>query len=189
MSEIVEDKIFENSSFAEQQIKENVYENCTFLKCDFSNAKLISCQFIDCFFVDCNLSMIDLNRSTLYNVEFKNSKILGVKFNRCNDFIFEVTFINCILDYSSFEKRKMKQTLFKDSSLKGVDFLQADLSQSSYTNCNLEDAVFYHSNLQEVDFTSSYNYNIDLDENNIKKARFSKEGLLGLLNKYNIIIE
>ncbi|MFQ9315664.1 MAG: pentapeptide repeat-containing protein [Dysgonomonas mossii] len=139
--------------------------------------------------MDCNLSMADLNQSTLNNIHFKNCKMLGVKFNHCHDFIFHVDFENCILDYASFEKRKMSKTRFKDTSLKGVDFGGADLKQSKFLEADLEEAIFYNTNIQEVDFTTAYNYSIDLSQNQIKKACFSKDGLAGLLNQFDIIID
>lgn len=125
----------------------------------------------------------------LNNISFIDCKILGVKFNLCHDFIFEVCFKNCTLDYSSFEKRKMQKTTFDNSSLKSVDFTNCNLNQSKFLNSDLNEAIFYNTNIQEVDFSSAFNYTIDLSLNNIKKAHFSKKDLAGLLSHYNIIIE
>lgn len=133
--------------------------------------------------------MTDLHSSTLSNIEFVNCKILGVKFNLCNDFIFDVRFSNCILDYSSFAKRKMAKTQFINSSLKGVDFGEANLKQAQFTDCDLHETIFYHSNLQGADFTSARSYIIDINENTVKKARFSKDDLAGLLQQFGIVIE
>lgn len=133
--------------------------------------------------------MTDLTQSTMNSIAFKNCKILGVKFNHCNDFIFEVGFEDCILDYSSFAKRKMGKTKFKNSSLKAVDFGETNLKQSKFINTDLSEAIFYNTNIQEADFTTAYNYSIDIRQNQVKKARFSKDGLSGLLSYFNIIIE
>ena len=50
-------------------------------------------------------------------------------------------------------------------------------------------ATFDNSNLEKVDFTTAFNFSIDPEINRIKKAKFSLAGVLGLLNKYDIIIE
>jgi len=42
--------------------------------------------------------------------------------------------------------------------------------------------------LKKRDFRSAYNYALDPEINRIKKAKFSREGLPGLLHKYNIDI-
>jgi uncharacterized protein YjbI with pentapeptide repeats len=58
-----------------------------------------------------------------------------------------------------------------------------------FENCNLAQAVFERTNLEKVDFHTSYNYNIDLESNRVKKAKFSIDGVVGLLAKYDLIIE
>lgn len=189
MAEIYEDKTFESENYTENGIYDLEFYDCTFDKCDFSNAIVSSCKFNDCTFVNCNLSMMNPSLSVMNNISFDNCKILGVKFNHCHDFIFEVNFKDSTLDYSSFERRKMSRTRFTNCSLKGVDFGGTDLKQAKLIKCNLNEAIFQSTNLQEVDFTSAVNYIINPDENNIKKARFSRDGIEGLLHKYNIIIE
>lgn len=188
MSEHYIDQEFESKQFANNKMKEVSYDNCTFIRCDFSNTILSLCKFNDCSFEHCNLSMTQVTQSTLNNVTFKNCKILGVKFNQCHDFIFSVYFENSILDYSSFERRKMSKTKFINTSLKGVDFGYADLKQSIFSNTNMSEAIFYNTNLLEADLSTAYNYIIDPSENNIKKARFSRDSLSGLLSKFDIII-
>lgn len=188
MAEIYEDETFVNEVYSDGMCDLEFYD-CRFDKCDFSNSIVSSCKFNECTFVDCNLSMMNPSLSVMNNVVFGNCKILGVKFNHCHDFIFEVSFKNCILDYSSFENRKMSKTCFDKCSLKSADFGGADLRQTKFIETDLSEAIFQFTNLQEADFTSAVNYTIDPDENNIKKARFSRDGIQGLLYKYNIIIE
>jgi hypothetical protein len=43
--------------------------------------------------------------------------------------------------------------------------------------------------LEKADFRTAFNYSINPETNRIKKAKFSKEGLNGLLDKYDIEIE
>jgi hypothetical protein len=46
-----------------------------------------------------------------------------------------------------------------------------------------------HTVLEKVDFRTANNYSLDLDLNRVKKAEFSSAGIIGLLEKYQIIIE
>lgn len=43
--------------------------------------------------------------------------------------------------------------------------------------------------LEKSDFQTSYNYSIDPEINRIKKAKFSFQGAVGLLDKYDIEVE
>jgi uncharacterized protein YjbI with pentapeptide repeats len=73
--------------------------------------------------------------------------------------------------------------------LKEADFSQTELSGSTFSNCDLSGAVFENANLQKVDFRTSDNFTIDLEKNRVAKARFSQDGLKGLLSKYDLIID
>jgi hypothetical protein len=44
------------------------------------------------------------------------------------------------------------------------------------------------ANLEKTDFRSSFNYSIDPEVNRIKKAKFDRAGLAGLLDKYDLEI-
>ena len=184
----IEDKNFENVDFSQQKIAVGDYDNCVFTNCNFSDTILSKFSFSDCSFVDCNLCMVKLTGTTLRDIKFKGCKLLGLHFEDCSDFLFSVSFENCNLNLSSFYKRKLKKTIFINTSLHEVDFAEADLSIVNFDNCDLLGATFIHTNLEKADFRNAYNYDIDPELNTIKKAKFSLEGVAGLLIKYNIEI-
>lgn len=183
---IHENKSFKNIIYSEKETKNRVFDNCSFVDCDLSNGIFTSSKFIDCVFTTCNLSMVKFTNCQLNNIIFKESKLLGVNFSECNDFMFSVSFEDCVIDYSSFVRKKMIKTIFKNISMKSADLTEADLSKSKFINADLTDAVFYRTNLKEADLSTAINYIIDPEENNIRKAKFAMEGLIGLLSKYNI---
>ena len=183
------DKIFKNTKYSEKETKKREFENCSFISCDLSNGIFTSSKFIDCTFTNCNLSMAKLSQCQLNNVNFKDCKLLGINFSECQDFLFATKFENCILDFCSFERKKMPKTVFSNSSLKSVDFSGCDLTKSLFSNTNLLNAVFNKTILNEVDFLTALNFSINPEINSIKKAKFSINGVAGLLDKYNIIIE
>jgi len=63
------------------------------------------------------------------------------------------------------------------------------LSQSVFDQCDLNRAVFADTILEKSDFRSAYNFSIDPERNKIAKAKFSSQNIIGLLDKYNIIVE
>ena len=165
------------------------FENCTFAQCDFSNGIFTASVFIDCIFTACNLTMAKLTDCLLNGAAFKDCKLLGVNFNDCVDVPFSVKFDGCIMDYCSFVKKKMKKTVFANSSMKGVDLSECDLTRSVFTNTDLMSAVFNRTILKEADFLTAKNFIIDPEINSVKKAKFSLHGIVGLLNKYDLNIE
>lgn len=165
------------------------YENCTFSGCDFSNADLSDTQFQDCVFRDSNLSLAKLRQTAFRNVEFKACKLLGLHFDDCNPFLFEVQFDHCTLNLSSFFGVSLKKTMFSSCQLEEVDFTEANLQEAVFDACNLSRAVFNRSNLEKADFRSALHYLIDPELNRMKGARFSVNGVAGLLAKYGIQLE
>jgi uncharacterized protein YjbI with pentapeptide repeats len=133
--------------------------------------------------------MMQLSGTSLKTVLFKNCKLLGIQFQSCADFLFSVSFQDCALDYSSFANKKMPKTKFNSCSMKEVFFIGTNLSNSVFENSNLAGAIFNDTQLTAVDFTTAYNYKIDPEFNPMKKAKFSTQGIVGLLDKYDIKIE
>lgn len=185
----IAEKEFEHQDFSTSPLEVGEYEACSFFNCNFQDANLSGYQFTDCIFHDCNLSNSQLNNTYMQTVKFEKCKLLGLPFEYCNPFGFSVEFDTCILNQSSFYQRNISSTVFTNCELKDVDFSEADLSRVSFNNCDLSAALFDRSTLEKTDFRTSVNYTIDLDQNRIKGAKFSVEGLPGLLNKYNILIE
>ncbi|MFN5416586.1 MAG: pentapeptide repeat-containing protein [Flavobacteriia bacterium] len=132
--------------------------------------------------------MSKIGNVSFKNVTFISSKLLGLHFEQCNLFGFEIHFDNCQINLSSFYKIDLKHCSFKDSSLQEVDFTEVNLAQKSFENCDLLGAIFENTNLEKCDFRSAFNYIIDPQNNKIKKAKFSKEGAIGLLRAFDIVI-
>ena len=180
------EKTFEDISYVEKVIKGREFEACTFKKCDFSNSNFSHNQFLECRFEHCNLSMMKLNGTALQDAKFSHCKLLGINFSECQDFLFSVQFDSCILDYSIFQGKKMVKTKFIKSSLKEVSFVQAGLADCVFDHSDLNGAIFNGTDLTGANFTTALNYSMDPELNTLKKARFSLDGLPGLLVKYKI---
>ncbi|MCH5600113.1 pentapeptide repeat-containing protein [Niabella ginsengisoli] len=115
--------------------------------------------------------------------------MLGLRFDKCSEFLFSASFTHCTLNFSSFYKLKIKKTKFQECIIQEVDFSETDLSEAVFDRCDLKDANFDNTILEKADFTTSYHYRIDPDNNKIRKAKFSRDGLAGLLTKYDIQIK
>jgi fluoroquinolone resistance protein len=193
----IEEKTFDKIDFTQSPLNKGEYEYCNFVKCDFSKSDLSDIKFSECEFVGCNLSLITLDGTSLKEIKFKDCKMLGLNFGGCDPFGLVVYFDTCILNHSSFsdiiapiKKRvKLKQTVFKNSLLHEVDFTECDLTAAVFDNCDLTRTIFDRTILEKADFRSSFNYSIDPESNRIKKAKFSRSGIVGLLEKYDLEID
>jgi fluoroquinolone resistance protein len=183
-----EGKTFTNIDYSDKKLSNREFVKCVFDSCNFSNSDLGGNDFMDCRFKNCNLAMAKVKNSGLSNALFSGCKIMGVDFGECNKFLFSFRFENCVLDYSTFVRTKMKGTHFMTTSLKQVDFEGTDLAGAVFRDCDLSEAAFINSNLERTDFSTALHFSIDPTVNKMKSAKFSYRELAGLLHKYQLNI-
>ena len=186
---IIESQLYKNLNQHSTKLEKAEYENCSFEECDFSEQDFKDFKFIDCKFDNCNLSLANLTNTSIQETHFRSCKMLGLRFDYCNNFNLSFHFDTCTLNHSSFYAKKVKKTNFQNSALHEVDFTDADFAESVFLNCDLLNAHFENSNLEKVDFRESINIQLDPDINKIKNAIFNIETLPGLLSKYSIKIK
>ena len=186
---MIENETFERIDYTINSLPREEYENCKFLNCNFYKADLSHITFRECCFDGCDFSLTKLKNTALSDIRFVDTKLLGVQFDDCNQFLLSVDFENCLLKLSVFFKLKLKKTRFKNCNLQEADFTESDLSNAVLDDCDLQRAIFHKTNLEKADLRSSFHYSIDPENNRIKKAKFSRAGVLGLLDKYGIEIE
>lgn len=186
---MIENKLFERIDYSEQKLDTEVYENCQFSNCNFYGTNLVNVTFRECGFEDCDFSLSSMKNTALSDIHFVGCKLVGVQFEECNPFLFSVNFENCVLKLAVFYKVKLKKTSFKNCNLQETDFTEADMTLVILDNCDLQRAIFQRTILEKADFRTSFNYSIDPEVNRITKARFSRFGIAGLLDKYRIEIE
>lgn len=184
-----EDEKFEGIDYTSNKLAVGEYENCKFINCNFAEANLSKITFIDCLLDNCNLSAANINGTAFQETQFVNCKMMGLRFEDCNQFLFTVSFTGCLLNLCTFYKMKIKNTRFVNCSLQEVDFTETDLTAAELDNCNLLHAVFDNSILEKADLRTAINFSIDPERNKLKKAKFSAATLSGLLDKYDLTIE
>lgn len=185
----IDNEEFLGMDYTENPLAKGDYEDCTFASCTFTNSDLSTINFAECEFINCDLSMAKVDNTAFKTARFKECKMLGVRFDTCNPFLLELEFEKCQLNLASFYQLKLKGTRFISCQLQEVDFVNTNLAGAFFSDCDLLQAVFDNTILERADFRTACNYALDPEANYIQKAKFSREGVLGLLNKYDIEIE
>lgn len=183
------EQTFSKINYSEKPLEIGEYEYCTFINCNFSNSALSEIRFLECEFMDCNFSNANLKNTSFQDIRFKNCKMLGLRFDACNEFGFASSFNTCQLDHSIFYKMKLGRSSFVNCQLQSVDFSEADLKNTKLTNSNLQNATFQNTNLEQADFRNATNYSINPEQNQLKGAKFSLPEVVGLLDSYKIKID
>lgn len=133
--------------------------------------------------------MMKLAGAALQQVRFVECKLLGVDLSVCSEMLFSVGFERCVMDHAVLSGRRMRGTRFIQCTMRGVDLERADLEAAVLDRCDLRDAVFERTTLRDADLTTVIDHRIDPTRNDLKGARFSVEGALGLLAGSGIVVE
>ncbi len=168
-------------SYNDKKLYSIYFDNCTFIQCDFSKTLFQDCKLTESKFVNCDLSLAVLKNCVFNDVNFENSKLLGISWSECVE-PFDVEFDACNLSQNSFHLLDLRQMKFKNCLIKDTGFEECNLERALFEECNLEQTVFIQNNLQKANFETSKNYLIDPQQNDLRKAQFSLPEALSFLS-------
>lgn len=189
METYFDEHTFKGIDYTKKTIVKGEYDNCTFINCNFSGIHASNIGFIECEFINCNFSNAIITNTAFKEVSFTDCKLLGLKFNECDPFLLAFSFKNCQLHVASFYQLNISNTKFEDCSLQEVDFTEANISKTIFDNCDLKNAVFDRTNLENANFITAFNFDINPTKNNMRKAIFSNNNIIGLLKSFDIRLE
>ncbi|MGL1892806.1 MAG: pentapeptide repeat-containing protein [Spirochaetaceae bacterium] len=185
----IENEIIDSLQGADKSIIYKVFSNCTFNSCDFSNTNFSETTFEDCIFNDCNFSVSNFFQTKFRGVKFDGCKLLGLNFRKCDQFVIDFEFNNCLIQGCSFSDMKLNKIKFLKSSVIDCDFFDSFLSGADFSGCDLSETNFLHSDLRKANFKGAKKYIINPSANKIEKAIFSLPEAMSLLRDYKIIIK
>ena len=184
------EKTFRNQDFSGEKISSKQFEGCLFIGCNFSDVVFDSCNLVECDFEKCNLSVVKLDRSRVSDVTFRDSKAIGIDWNRVvlPRLLFNspVKFFNTILSDSSFFGLSFHELVVEGCVAHNVDFREGDFSGSNFKFTDFSGALFSDTNLSRVDFTDATNFDIDIFRNKLEKAIFDRFEAVALLRSLGI---
>lgn len=99
---------------------------------------------------------------------------------------FEISFRQCILNDSSFFGLTLQALVLDECKVQDVDFREGDFSRAVMTYSDFTHSLFMRTNLQSANFTESTQCSINILENQIKGAKFSKHEAVYLLEGLGI---
>ncbi|TBR40564.1 MULTISPECIES: pentapeptide repeat-containing protein [Dyella] len=163
-----------------------VFEECDFTQCSFNGARFERCKFIDCTFRSCDLSNLDVTSSKFLTVLFEECKIIGVDWNKAEWPRFagpgQMAFKKSVLSDSSFFGMKLPELVLEECKARSVDFRGGDFSRANFTYSDLAESMFGNTLLSGADFREATNYSIDIRDNQLNGAKFTRHEAIRLLD-------
>lgn len=172
-SEIMQAKTFEDC----------IFEDCRFLNCSFEKSRFLSCHFRRCI-----ISATSVLGCSFVRPVFRKCKVLGIDWTNIK-ILQEPEFYECQINLSNFRMIKIPKAKIINCEAKEVEFIETDFTDAILTGTDFEKSRFFKTNLSGADFRGAKNYNIDIINNTIYKAKFSYPEVISLLNNLNITFE
>ncbi len=181
--------IMEQQYLLSMEFQNEYFESQIFKDIDLSDVSFKNSKFIDCAFENCNLSNVDLDNTRFQDIKFKNCKVLGLDLSKCNDFILSFGFEDSFISLSVFSYLNLENTNFSNCQIYDCDFVSTNLTKTNFENSDLKNSHFQNANLSFASFKNARNYDIDPNNNFLRKTKFSVPEVISLLNVYDIELE
>lgn len=169
------------------------FENCTFIGCNFTAVTFRNCAFSNCQFEKCAFRTIKFQFSTMQGSIFSECLLMGINWGELQskgNRLFPIEKLErCTLKFNNFIHVNMIRFDFSNMTIQDSYFHDCRLSHASFRNDDMNRTNFSGCNLNCSDFRGARGYNIDLQSNTLKQARFSFPDVVDLLNTLDIVIE
>ena len=173
-----------------EEINSIVFEECVFNECDFSETRIKNSKFVDCRFSKCNLSVARFDFSRFIDVLFEDCKVIGVDWTKMAlpsiALPSPIKFLKCIINDTTFFGLSLREIVIEECKAHDVDFREGDFSEANFTFTDFANSLFNGTNLTGANFTEAVNYRIDINNNKITKAKFSRHEAVSLLEGLDI---
>ncbi|MEQ8485804.1 MAG: pentapeptide repeat-containing protein [Pseudomonadales bacterium] len=166
------------------------FEDCRFEECNFTETAFATCRFLDCTFEGCNLSLARVDGCGFSDVAFEDCKLVGVDWTtaRWPNLALKspLRFRSCILNDSSFFGLELPELVLDACKARSVDFREGSFPGARFCFSDLAGCLFNRTDLSGADFTDATDYDIDVNFNQVRGARFSRQEALRLLDHLGI---
>ena len=133
---------------------------------------------------------MSVKNSRFNNVSFKDCKLLGIDWTRATwpnlSIDSQLKFEKSVLNDSSFFGLKLPNLKLIECRCIEVDFSDGDFNHGDFSYSDLSASLFRQTNLTKANFAEALNYSIDIENNRITGAKFSRHEAVSLLQSLNI---
>lgn len=190
--EYYEGQHFQDICWEGELIQNQEFVECRFDGCVLERCKFSGCRFTDCVFSQCRVAELSFEDTILLDCGFEACHLVGINWSLLlgGGFMFPITsFQNCHLKYNYFTDMNFRKFDFSQNEIVASMFGDCVLTESSFQGCELDRTEFFRCDLTRADFRQATGYQIDLETNQLKKAKFSCPEAIRLLDGLGIVVE
>lgn len=170
----------------------DLFESCEFIglrPTPGEHLRLTGLRFEDCTFRDCDLSGATLGEAAFQDCTFEECKLSGLRWDEVRALNFACSWLRCNLSFSVFSGRDLMKCEFNGSNLREADLERTVCNGLVFDGCDLTGAQWSEASCLKSDFRGAVGLSMDPARVRLRGARFTTEGLRGLVAHHGLTVD
>lgn len=161
-------------------------EGCVFEDCDFTAVVLRDVRFVDCRFIRCDFTNCNVVGAAFQQVEMQACKAMGVRWDTCSPFLFELHAHESVLDYCCWAGVDLSRSRFAGGSMREADFSEVQGEGMRLTGVDVTGARWERCRLKGATFEDAKGLELDVSLNAVRGMRVDRASLPGLVLPWGV---
>lgn len=133
---------------------------------------------------------MSVSKCSFFDTLFEACKAIGIHWTNAAwpniKLVCPLQFNQCILNDSSFLGLSLREMKMVECKAHDVDFRDADFTQADFSHTDFTHSLFSKTILTEANFAEAINYDINIFQNEVKRAKFTLPEAMNLLQHLDI---
>lgn len=183
--DVFEKQVFEDLALERVDLGKLELTGCVFRRCKLGETRWRHSRLEDCVFEHCDLTRAELMGTSMHDVTFKSSKLMGLDFSHLAKRP-SMSFEDCNLRYASFVGLTLRKTQFARCAIRETNFFETDLSEARFDDCVFTGTRFEGCVLRGARFPGARDLFVDPARNQVKDMYIPLETALLLASFYEM---
>jgi len=182
-----EDETFSDLNLQEADLRGKEFYRCTFRNCTLQESHWGRARLEACVFTGCDLTRAKFPDTSLRDVRFESSKLMGIDWTDVGTFP-EVSFDGSNLRYCTFAGLSLRKTAFLRCTALEMNFIDTDLSESDFSDSDITGSNFRGCTLTKTDFGNATGVFIDPARNRVKATRIPVSAAVSYVQTLGLVV-
>lgn len=149
---MIQNQFIQDISYPSDSYNSIVFEKSHFKKVNLPSHTFNRFECVDSLFESCDFSNVELIGAAFHRTSFKNCKLTGINF--AESLLQNCQFIDCTINYASFNFTQLKRVVFSNCQLNESEFFEIKWNHLELTDCQLDKTNWVGTSLSTLNLAS-----------------------------------
>jgi uncharacterized protein YjbI with pentapeptide repeats len=183
--DVFENQVFEDLTLERVDLGRLELTKCVFRRCKLGETRWQRSRLEDWVFEHCDLTRADFTGTSMHDVAFKRSKLMGIDFSHVAKRP-SMSYEDCNLLYASFVGVTLRKTSFVRCAIREANFFEVDLTEARFDDCQFMGTRFEGCTFRGARFAGARDLFVDPVRNRVKDMHIPLETAILLATSYEM---